>query len=60
MRNAMTRNLPGTRLQGARHGRVRTTIPIKRPEEPSKCVRAGNPEYPVEDVYAVEQSRKDR
>lgn len=45
-------NMPGTRLQGVRHGRPRTTVPVKRNEGPSQCVRFGNPAYPVSDIYA--------
>lgn len=52
MRSAAKRSVFGTRLQGVRHGRPRTTVPITKTEEPSKCVRAGNPEYPVSDTYA--------
>lgn len=59
MSNAMNRNLSGTRLQGERHGRSRTTVPIKKINEPSKCERAGNPEYPAEVIYAGRRSRKD-
>lgn len=44
--------LPGLRLQGVRHGRPRTTVPIRRDEGPSQCVRFGNPAYPVSDIYA--------
>lgn len=52
MRSAAKRSLSGTRLQGVRHGHPRTTVPVKRAEEPSQCVRAGNPEFPVSDIYA--------
>lgn len=52
MKQAITRSLPGTRLQGVRHGRPRTIVPVKRDEGPSQCVRFGNPEFPVSNIHA--------
>ena len=52
MRNAMNRNLPGTRLQGARHGKPRTTVPVNPRALPPKMYG----EYPVETIYAGRNS----
>ena len=57
MRAAMNRALHGARLQGIRHGQLRQIIPVKRPNRPSQAVYAGNPEYPVEDIYAERRSK---
>lgn len=56
MRNAMNRGLPGTRLQGEWHAPRCITIPVKRTDIASQCVRAGNPAYPVTDTYADRKS----
>ncbi|MDE7243171.1 MAG: hypothetical protein K2O18_04225 [Oscillospiraceae bacterium] len=53
----MNRSLPGTRLQGSRHGQSRA-VPVTRPQRPSTARRAGNPEYPVKDIYAEKQSKE--
>ena len=54
MREAINRSLPGTRLQGRRHGEPRRTVPIKNERDIPKfpCFGPGRPEYPVEDIYA--------
>ena len=54
MRDAINRSLPGTRLQGRRHGEPRRTVPIKNERDVPKlpCFGPGRPEYPVEDIYA--------
>ena len=58
MRTAMNRVLPGARLQGVRHGKPRQIIPVKRSNRPSQVVHTGNPEYPVEDIYAGRRSEE--
>lgn len=60
MRNAMKRGLPGTRLQGERHAQRRSTVPVKRTDIASQCVRAGNPEYPVTNTYAGRKPGQDK
>lgn len=60
MSNGMKGRLPGTRLQGERHTRRRSTVPIKRTDIASQCVRAGNPEYPVTNTYADRKPDQDK
>ena len=44
--------MPGTRIQGDRHVQRRSVIPVKRSNDASVCVRAGDPGYPVTETYA--------
>lgn len=60
MRGAINRSLPGTRLQGVRHGKPRTTVPPKPMNYPSTCVRFGNPAFPVSDIYAGRRKGEDK